>query len=51
VSFSRLLNLDWSRVAAAAMKPEQPAPVAGEEPAAPAEAKPEKGAGPISYDY
>ncbi len=38
VGFSKLLNLNWSRVAADALKPEAPVPG-------------KKSAGPISYDY
>jgi exosortase len=38
VGFSKLLNMDWSRVATDALKPETPRPG-------------KKSAGPISYDY
>ena len=57
IGFSRLLNLDWDRWKAVALRPETPAPSA--EPAEPAEsagAAPvksgeKKPASPISYDY
>jgi hypothetical protein len=42
------VNLDWQRVAAAAMKRETPRPIETAPPAAKSASKP---GGPISYDY
>jgi exosortase len=46
--FAGLVNLDWQRVAAAAMKRETPRPIETAPPAAKSASKP---GGPISYDY
>ena len=49
--FARLVNLDWQRVAAVAMKPEAPLLVEPGDTAAPAPKPAEKSPSPISYDY